>query len=244
MQVLEVLADARVATSLASLSAILELPKTSAMHLLRALEAGRYIRRTPLGFELGSASFRLATKIGPADDFDTTAREVLQDLLDATQETVLLGTFTQDRRSAIYTMRMPSPLPVRFAPEVGGQRPLYSSGIGKVLLAYAAESFVEDYLRNTKLERITAKTVSTRAALRAQLQQVRRAGIAVSIDEMAEGGSALAAPVFDQQKKVHLALIIAAPTSRLLARQAELESILLQATARLSGLRGYTSATI
>ena len=236
---LEKLADARAAMSLASLSAMLELPKTSAMHLLRALEAGGYIRRTPMGFELGPASFRLATKIGPVDDFEMATREVLQHMLEATQETVLLGTFAEDRRSAIYTMRMASPLPVRFAPEVGGQRPLYSSGLGKLLLAYASESFIEDYLRNTKLERITPKTVSSRAVLRLQLQQVRRAGIAVSIDEMAEGGSALAAPVFDRQDKVQMALVIAAPTSRLLARQALLESILRQGTARLSALRGH-----
>ncbi|HSV79978.1 MAG TPA: IclR family transcriptional regulator [Ramlibacter sp.] len=240
MHVLEALADAREALSLASLSALLELPKTSAMHLLRALEAGGYIRRTAAGFEVGPASVRLAAKIGPGKDLEGSVREVLQDLQEATQETILLGTFTEDRRSAIYTMRLPSPLAVRFAPEVGGQRPLYASGIGKLLLAYAQPGFVEDYLRQTRLERITPKTVSTRAALSKQLKQARSSGLALSVDEMADGGSALAAPVFDRKGDVVFAVVIAAPTGRLLQRRAQFEDVLKQAARRLSALHGGT----
>lgn len=238
MQVLEALADARGPLSLAALSALLELPKTSAMHLLRALEAAGYVRRTAVGFELGQASVRLAAKIGPGKDLDASVREVLQDLLAATQETIMLGTFTEDRRSAIYTLRLPSPLAVRFAPEVGGQRPLYASGIGKLLLAFSAPQFVDSYLAQTPLERVTPKTVATKTALRKQLQQVRQTGLSVSVDEMAEGGSALAAPVFDRNGDVVYAVVIAAPTARLLERRATFENVLRQAAERLSELHG------
>lgn len=240
MQVLEALAVARGPLSLAALSVSLELPKTSAMHLLRALEAAGYIRRTAAGFEIGPASVRLAAKIGPGKDLDGSVREVLQDLLEATQETILLGTFTDDRRCAVYTQRLASPLPVRFTPEVGGQRPLYASGIGKLLLAFSPPTFVDEYLARTKLERVTPKTVSTRAALHRQLQHVRRVGLALSVDEMADGGSALAAPVFDRQGDVVFAVVIAAPTGRMLERRTTFEVVLRQAADRLSGLHGGT----
>lgn len=242
MQVLEVLADAPGPLSLAALSTMLELPKTSAMHLLRALEAAGYIRRSAAGFEVGPASVRLAAKIGPGKDLDGSIREVLQDLQRATQETILLGTFTDDRRSAIYTQRLASDLPVRFTPEVGGQRPLYSSGIGKLLLAFSPPAFIDHYLARTALERVTPKTVSSRAALRRQLQQVRRSGLALSVDEMAEGGSALAAPIFDRQDNVIFTLIIAAPTGRMLERRTTFEAMLRRAAERLSQLHGAQGA--
>jgi DNA-binding IclR family transcriptional regulator len=238
MQVLESLAQARGPLSLATLSATLEVPKTSAMHLLRSLEQAGYVTRTQGGFELGGGSYRLAARIGTADDFEQATRDVLRGLLEQTQETVLLGTFSEDGNSAVYAMRMPSPQAVRFAPEVGEQRPLYASGVGKVLLAFAPDAFLQEYLRRTKLRPITAKTVTNRTALQNQLAQVRAEGMAVSIDEMAEGGSALAAPIYDAQERVRFALLLAAPTSRLLARQSQLASLLQDAAARLSATRG------
>jgi len=242
LQVLSALAQAEGALSLASLSVTLALPKTSAMHLLRALEASGYVRRTPTGFELGSSSYHLAAQIGTSVDFDKAAQGILQDVLDATRETVLLGTYADDNLSTVYTMRLPSPQAVRFAPEVGGQRPIYASGIGKLLLAYASTAFVEDYLSKVKMVPYTGKTVVTRTKLMQRLRQIRKDGFATSVDELADGGSSVVAPIFDNHGKVDLALVIAAPTHRFLSHQAELAHAATQGAARLSALRGYMTA--
>lgn len=241
MQVVEALAHARSAMSLASLSALLELPKTSLMHLLRALEAASYVKRSETGFQIGDGSYRLAAKIGTADNFETVAQQVMQGMLEATRETILLGAFSEGRRSAVYTARLPSPEAIRFAPEVGTQRPLYSTALGKLLLAYAPEVFVTDYLGSLKLVPFTRRTVSSKHVLREQLRQIRTAGMAVSIDEMADGGSALAAPVFDRTGRLYCGLVIAVPTHRMRANRSKLKSVLLDGALRLSGLLGHAA---
>ncbi|MGT2434031.1 IclR family transcriptional regulator (plasmid) [Cupriavidus basilensis] len=185
------------------------------------------------------ASYSLAARIGGADDLDHAVLSVMQDIIDATQETVLLGTFTEDRKSAIYTKRIASPLPVRFAPEVGGQRPLYASGVGKLLLAYASPDFVESYLRTEDLAPVTRKTVSTQDKLLERFRQIRANGLAVSMDELVEGGSAMVAPIFNAHGKVEMALVIAAPTARLLTNKAVLEHAVREGAERLSALFGY-----
>ena len=236
MQVIEALAQTRAAVSLAALSTQLELPKTSLMHLLRALEAAAYVRRAEGGYKLAGASFRLASAIGGSAAFEDVAADVLQGLRDATQETALLGTFTEDRRFAVYTERRASPQPVRFAPEVGEQRPLYSTGVGKLLLAFSEPEFLTGYLRGVKLVPHAARTVRTKAALREMLQHIRDDGLSVSVDEMADGGSALAAPVFDGNGKIRAALVLAAPTGRFLVQRKRLEALLRKGAEELSGV--------
>lgn len=112
---------------------------------------------------------------------------MLQGLRDSTQETALLGSFTEDRRFAVYTERRACPQPVRFAPEVGKQRPLYATGVGKLLLAFSEPDFLAGYLRDVKLVPHAARTVRTKTALREMLQRIRDEGISVSVDEMADG---------------------------------------------------------
>jgi DNA-binding IclR family transcriptional regulator len=236
--VVELLADVRSPMSLSALSTRLALPKTSLMHMLRALEAASYVQRTHAGYQLGPASHRMAMKIGVTSSFDEAARPVLQAMLEATGETVLLGAFSEARTTAVYTTRYPSPQAVRFAPEVGEHRPLYATGVGKVLLAYAPSDFLDNYLERTRLESFTAKTVTSRKALREQLQRIRESGMAASIDEMAAGGSALAAPVFDREGGVSTALVVAVPTFRMAAHRKRMQEALLDGARKLSELKG------
>ncbi|WP_244789247.1 IclR family transcriptional regulator [Cupriavidus pauculus] len=239
MRVLEALSIAKDGMSLAGLSSELAVPKTSALQLLRALEIAGYVRRTPAGFVLGAASYGLAARIGGADDVERAIFAVMQEVVDSTQETILIGTFTDGAKEAIYTKRIPSPLPVRFAPEIGDPRPLYASGIGKLLLAYAPADFLEAYLSSTKLEPVTAKTVTTKKLLKERLTAVRAAGFAVSIDELAEGGSAVVAPIFDATGRVEKALVLAAPTARFLVNQSRYVSAVCAGAERIAVLNGY-----
>lgn len=239
---MELLAEVRSPLSLSALSARLNCPKTSLMHLLRALEAGGYVQRTHAGYQLGAASHRMAVKIGGTSSFEEAARPVLQAMLEATGETVLLGAFSETRTTAVYTTRLPSPQAVRFAPDVGEHRPLYATGVGKVLLAYAPAGFLDSYLERTRLRAFTAKTVTTRKALRDQLQRIRESGMVISIDEMAAGGSALAAPVLDREGAVCTALVIALPTFRMAANRKHLADTLIEGARKLSELKGLASS--
>jgi len=241
LQVVEALAEARAALSLSALSTRLGMPKTSAMHLLRALEGGSYVQRTQAGYELGAASYRLATRLGATNSFEQAMRPVLQSMLESTGESIVLGTVGDDRRSAVYTASLPSRHAFRFAPQVGEHRPLYSVGVGKLLLAYAPRDFVDDYLRHLRIQRHTPKTVATKTALRAQLERIRETGMAVSIDEMVVGGSSLAAPVFEADGSVSSALLIAMPTVRFGANRRKFEAVLLDGASKLSRLKGYDS---
>jgi DNA-binding IclR family transcriptional regulator len=236
MQVLEVLAGAREGLTLAELSFSLVLPKTSLLHLLRSLEASGHVRKMTEGYKLAAASFRLAASIAANRTVQDIASDILQDLRDRTEETVLVGAFTYDKRCAVYIDRRASPQAVRFAPEVGEQRPLYSTGVGKLLLAFSPANFRDAYLKELKLVAHGPRTLTNKSALRENLERIRRDGIAVSVDEMVEGGSAMAAPVVSPDGSIRAALVLAIPTTRFLVKRVALEQLLRKCAAELSSV--------
>src|SRR5205807_869962 len=80
-------------------------------------------------------------------------------------------------------------------PPLGLRRPLYCSAIGKLLLAHLPPTRRQEYLRTTKLRAFTAQTPVTRSALRRAIEDIRAAGVSISMDEIAEGAAGIAATV-------------------------------------------------
>lgn len=239
MQVIEHLASERDGLTLGALSSALELPKTSLLQLLRALEGSGYVQRHGGVYLLGPASFRMGTLITSNNSAIGASRAVLQHLLEQSGESVLLGGFTADRKFGVYTERLESPHAIRFAPAVGEQRPLYCTGIGKALLAFSPASEAAEYIRTLKLQRYTKHTLGSKAALAEELARIRQRGVAVSIEEMVEGGAAIAAPVFEAGGGLRGCVVIAAPAARLRAHGPELERLIRQGGERLSQILGF-----
>ena len=234
MQVLESLARARAALSLSDLSASLSMPKTSLLQLMRALEAARYVRRSASGFALGESTHLLAALVAQTNGFPGFAQQVLAELQQQTLETLLLGKLASDRTVGVYFERVESRLPMRFTPDLDQDRPLYCTALGKVLLAFAPPKDISAYVRTVKLERFTPATIKSRPALMKELEKVRKEGFALSADEMVPGGGALAVPVFDTAGSMRMALVIAAPSARLLPRTRDWSGLLQTGAARLS----------
>jgi DNA-binding IclR family transcriptional regulator len=76
---------------------------------------------------------------------------------------------------------------------VGSHLPMHCTGVGKVLLANAPADVVERVF--AKLVRITPYTVVNPSVLSAQLERVRRDGVATTTEEMSLGACSLAVPV-------------------------------------------------
>src|SRR6266508_140814 len=93
------------------------------------------------------------------------------------------------------------------------------------------------------LARFTPHTLTTAAALRLQLAQVRRQGYATVCDELEIGYAAIAAPIFDHQGRAVAAICAGGPTVRLSpARLAELAIPIQQAATRSSARLGFREA--
>ncbi len=95
---------------------------------------------------------------------------------------------------------------------VGLAVPLHCSALGKVLLAFGAA-----VLPDGPLERRTARTITDRNELAAELARVRERGWAITDEELEPGLVAVAAPVFAGTPAAVAAISVSAPAARMAA---------------------------
>lgn len=155
--------------------------------------------------------FEWGSRVADSVDVRRLAREPLARIAHQTQETIHLSVL--DGADIVYLEKIDSPQPVRAYSEMGGRAPAHCVATGKALLAYAGEAALEALPK--PLPHPTIKTVADLAALRGQLQQVRRTGYAVNREEWRLGVSGLGAPVFDRAGRAIAAVGLSAPAARL-----------------------------
>jgi DNA-binding IclR family transcriptional regulator len=107
--------------------------------------------------------------------------------------------------------------------DVGFHEATHATAFGKVMLAAMTPDEREAYLDRVGLRRCTARTLTDRRALEAQLEQVRRSGVALEIGEFQEGLSCLAAPVRSSAGAVLASVAISLPSTDFAARRWALE---------------------
>ena len=123
----------------------------------------------------------------------------------------------------------------------GSRLPAYCTAMGKVLLANLPEQEQTALLASIKLTKRGPNTITSKNALRVELEQVRAEGLAVNDQELAKGLHALAVPVRSASGEVVAAVNLAAHTSmislELLVDGFSLE--LLATAGRISAGLGY-----
>lgn len=80
---------------------------------------------------------------------------------------------------------------------VGGTMPAHASAMGKCILAFSAPEQLENVLEQTEFSCLTENTVTDKAALMAQLNEIRRCGYALDDEEAALGLFCVGVPVLD-----------------------------------------------
>jgi DNA-binding IclR family transcriptional regulator len=179
--------------SLSELSRRAGLPLATTHRLVGELAGAGALTRTEDGdYVVG----RKLWDVGLLAPVQTGLREVaspfLHDLYGATLATVHLAVRDGDR--VLYVDRLSGNRSVPVVSKVGSRLPLHSTGVGKVLLAYAPADVQGRVL--SSLTRVTPYTVTQPARLRTQLARVRSDGYATTVEEMTLGACSAAVPVF------------------------------------------------
>jgi DNA-binding IclR family transcriptional regulator len=118
----------------------------------------------------------------------------MQDLYEATHENVQLAVL--EGYEALYLEKIRGRRSITVQSRRGGRLPLHATGVGKVLLAYAAPEFQDAFIARG-LRRYTPHTIVAPGLLRSALAEVRRTGVAFSREEMTVGVLSVASPLLD-----------------------------------------------
>ncbi|GGB38199.1 IclR family transcriptional regulator [Sphingomonas metalli] len=221
------LAAQQIATALA-------IPLSSLTYLLTTLVERGYLRREGRLFLPGEGLDRLSRRAPPS--LLDAARPIVHALRRRFDETASLFVPVEwDMRVA---MTETSTQNLRYAMEVGVRVPLHAIAAGKALLASYADARVDAYFASTGRARFTPHTLADEAALRRQLADIRRTGIAFTRDELTHGISGLGVAVV-QDARTALSIGVAVPSIRMSpALGDQIAADLLAAKRQLEARRG------
>lgn len=242
--ILDLLAEARDGATLSELAVKTTAPKTSLVGLLSGLTLeGCLVRNEEGRYYLGPRFVALAMRATPGRELIATARPVLVGLVEASGETAVLGVLAPDAEVAIYLDKVESENPIRYAVSVGKRQELYCSAAGKILLAFFTSERRENYLKSYVREKFTAATIIGAAELQREVSQIRREGVAYSVDEGVSGASGVGAAIYAADGSVVASLSIAGPTERMRQNRAENVRLIKAAAANCTKRIGGTLAT-
>ncbi|MFM8620590.1 MAG: IclR family transcriptional regulator [Candidatus Nanopelagicaceae bacterium] len=194
---------------LSELARALGLPKSTTSRILGALERQGLIRRDRNSAYLGG---EVLLKYASTQNQDSTLinrmRPVLESLAEKTSESINLAVPGNDDLKLIDQVDGKHLLGA--TNWIGRNVPYHASALGKVLLAFGAAAIPSGNLQSK-----TARTITSRTQLNAELEKVRKTRFAIIDNELENGLVAVAAPVFNHDGKVVAAISISGPDARI-----------------------------
>ena len=205
--ILEYLDGSRRGQNISELSRKLGIPKSTTHVIVVALRRLGYLTldERKREYSLGLKVHGLGRGLMKSFSLPERALAPMKWLTLVTRCTSQLAILADDQ--AMYIQKVEGPGLVQFDSYIGKRTNLHCTGVGKVLLAYAADQ--EHLLNRKSFARYTKRTITSPAALRRELARVRQRGYAVDDEEEELEVRCLAAPVFNQAGTCIAALAIA-----------------------------------
>lgn len=180
------------ALTLTELAQRADIPVPTAHRLVAELVGGGALARRDDGRYVVGRLLWSAGLLAPVEGGLTQVAEpFLYDVYAATLATVHLA--VRDRDQVLYLQRLAGRASVPIVSTVGSRLPMHCTGVGKMLLAHAPRETEQMVFAN--LARVTPYTITVPSVLRAQLDRIRREGVATTTEEMSVGACSLAVPV-------------------------------------------------
>jgi len=240
---LAILANSQSDCSLAELCPALKLHKSTVHRLMMVLEQHRLVVKNPETgrYRLGLRLYELGSRAIEGLDLRGRARPYLDRLQAEFGETVFFCIL--DEGQVFYVEKVESQRSVRTACTVGSRAPAYCTAVGKAMLAELPEAEVSKIVRRWGLKSVTANTITTAGALKAELQKVRARGYAIDDEEKEEGLRCIGAAVRSHSGKLAAAMSVSGPAFRMTKeRVPEIGRALVEAAGKLSAELGYQAA--
>lgn len=242
LSILEVLAAQRQAIGITELAQRLGVHKSTASRLVSTLEAHDLVEQLQERgkYRLGLGVARLAAAATLSLDIVQVARPALVALSHETGETVNLAILSDD--AALYLDQVSGTSTLQSHSWVGQRIPLHATSNGKIFLAYG-DARLARAVSEAGLKRYASQTITDPAILAQDLERTLERGWASAVNELEDGLTAVAGPVFGADGQVVASISASGPGLRLSRSLPQIALATCRASAQVSQRLGYVAPT-
>ncbi len=183
--------------SLADISTMLEMPKSTTLNLLRTLESFGYVMRSypSMNYKLGYSALQLNYCTQMSMGAVRAALPVLEDLQIRTGKTIYLTSHVNGRVLYLEVAHQNRRI---FSYSISGKTlPMHCTGCGKAMLAFLPDDEIQNIVKTNGLTTHTPNTITSEDKLKLELEAVRSKGFAIDNEEETLGLRCIAAPILN-----------------------------------------------
>jgi IclR family transcriptional regulator, KDG regulon repressor len=214
VRVIETLRDAPEGLHLQTLAAQTGYVKSSVHRILLSLKQHGYVQQNEpcAPYRLGHKFLAIGRAVNRNVSLVQAARPQLRELQASFDETAYLAVLRGGRGIFIDVQETTKDL--RLVGPLGAEVHFHATAAGKAIAAFLPPARRTALLKRLPLNRLTPRTITSRAALETEWARVRRTGVAVNHEETIVGAVFFAAPVFDADAQVCGAISVGIPKAR------------------------------
>lgn len=234
--ILNLFRDGSDALGISAIARATGLNVSTAHRLVKTLVHEHFMEQDPATehYRLGTALAILGQRAVQSSGL-AFAQPVIDALAERTGESVSLA--VRRGNDVVVVLQSASKQALRFDHPTGGSINMHASGMGKVLLAFGDLDPKVAVTELGRLPKFTSHTITTQAALVAELQRVRGLGYAMNVEERYDGVCGVAAPVVDSRGIGRYAIGVQGPAVRMNgARLAEIAPSVVAAAHEIAPL--------
>jgi IclR family pca regulon transcriptional regulator len=180
---------------LSEVAAATGLTRAAARRFLLTLVELGYVRVEDGRFSLRPRVLDLGYAYLSGLSFAEIAQPHMEALVRAVKESSSISVL--DDLDVVYVVRVPTRRIMTITLAVGTRLPAWATSMGRALLAQLPEDELEERLRRVKLEKLTTHTVTSKKALREEVEKAAAQGYAMVDQELEEGLRSAAVPIVD-----------------------------------------------
>jgi IclR family transcriptional regulator, KDG regulon repressor len=240
LDILELLAGFPNGLSLTDIGHSLKIPLSSQHVLIKSLLSRGYLIRTEgtLLYRLGPRVVKIAAAYKEHSSLISIVDPVISRIRDITTETTSLS-LLQGNMIIFVHKRIASGV-VQVVNPVGTQRHAHATGSGKVMLSRLAREEIDRIYPVEALPALTPHTISSKTALLAALEEIRRNQYAFDLEESDIGLWAVAGCIMNSAGQPIAAISIAAPYVRIQSKDYKTwHRLVREGAAEVSSLLSY-----
>ena len=215
--IMDLLGESNDCLSLAEICKRMELRKSTAHRALMALEHTGLIERAPGNrYRLGLKLYDMGNRAVEQVDLRSRVHPYLRRLALRVGETVHLGVLHGTR--VVYLDKIEAVnRRVCVSSRTGTSNPVYSTSMGKAILAYLPPERALTVIDEIQFKPFTPKTITSKEELLGALERVRRRGYSIDDEEMELGTRCVGAPILDAEGQPIAAMSVSGSATRLAA---------------------------
>ena len=219
----------------AELSRRLEVPRASIFRLLHTLEQMGFVERVPdsPAYKLSLGVLRLGFEYLSSMELTEHGRPIVEELRNLSGFSAHL--VVRDGRDVVFVQKAAGPNAVFHSIQVGARVPAHATVLGRQLLSDLDLAGLRQVYPQEPLPAVTPRTPTTVKALKTLIDADRSTGYGISQGGFETGITTIAAPVFNEQRRVVAAVSITVPRQQISPEETEhLAPLVRQAAQQLT----------